>query len=125
MWFLHECTKKSEKNKPKQTNSLDRKSTHNNRIQHLDVRNIHNPEPYTITYNLKPNAERNMELRRSTPMVENNYATTITSLTTIMITFGAITLLGPILRTKIHQKQVLKTFTDSLELASTEKFEIR
>lgn len=56
---------------------------------------------------------------------KTTYATTITPLTTIMITFGAITLLGPILRTKIHQKQVLKTFTDSLELASTEKFEIK
>jgi len=42
-----------------------------------------------------------------------------------MITFGAITLLGPILWTKKHQKQVLKTFTDSLELASAEKFEIK
>lgn len=56
---------------------------------------------------------------------KTTYATTITPLTTITITFGAITLLGPILWTKIQQKQVLKTFTDSLELASTEKFEIK
>ena len=34
---------------------------------------------------------------------KTTYDTTITPLTTIMITFGAITLLGPILWTKIHQ----------------------
>lgn len=52
------------------------------------------------------------------------YTTTILPLTAIMITVGIITLLGPPLWTRIQQRYVLKTFTDELELASTEKFEI-
>jgi len=52
------------------------------------------------------------------------YTTTIFPLTAIMITVGLITLLGPILWARIQQRYVLKTFTDELELASTEKFEI-
>jgi len=52
------------------------------------------------------------------------YATTILPLTAIMITAGLGTLLGPILWTRIQQRYVIKNFTDSLELASTEKFEI-
>jgi len=52
------------------------------------------------------------------------YTTTIFPLTAIMITVGLITLLGPTIWTRIQQRNVLKTFTDELELASTEKFEI-
>ena len=54
----------------------------------------------------------------------STYTTTIFPLTAIMITVGIISLLGPTLWTKIQQRYVLKTFTDELELASTEKFEI-
>jgi len=54
----------------------------------------------------------------------STYTTTILPLTAIMITVGLITLLGPTLWTRIQQRHVLKTFTDELELASTEKFEI-
>jgi len=52
------------------------------------------------------------------------YTTTIFPLTAVMITGGIITLLGPTLWTRIQQRYVLKTFTDELELASTEKFEV-
>jgi uncharacterized membrane protein len=54
----------------------------------------------------------------------STYTTTILPLTAIMITVGFITLLAPTLWTRIQQRYVLKTFTDELELASTEKFEI-
>ena len=54
----------------------------------------------------------------------STYTTTILPLTGIMITVGLITLLGPTLWTRIQQRYVLKTFTNELELASTEKFEI-
>jgi len=52
------------------------------------------------------------------------YTTTIFPLTAVMITIGIITLLGPTLWTRIQQRYTLKTFTDELELASTEKFEV-
>lgn len=52
------------------------------------------------------------------------YTTAILPLTAIMITVGFITLIAPMLWTRIQQRYVLKTFTDELELASTEKFEI-
>jgi hypothetical protein len=50
--------------------------------------------------------------------------TTIFPLTTIMITVGVIALVGPMLWTRLQQRYALKTFTNELELASTEKFEI-
>ncbi len=55
---------------------------------------------------------------------KTTYTTIIIPLTAIMITLGSITLLGPILWTRIQQRYILRTFTDSLERASTEKFEI-
>jgi len=54
----------------------------------------------------------------------NTYTTTIMPLTAVMITAGFVTLVGPMAWTRIQQRYALKTFTDNLELASTEKFEI-
>ncbi|MCJ7614347.1 hypothetical protein MUO71_06270 [Candidatus Bathyarchaeota archaeon] len=54
----------------------------------------------------------------------NTYATTIMPLTAVMITAGFVTLVGPMVWTRIQRRYALKTFTDNLELASTEKFEI-
>jgi hypothetical protein len=51
-------------------------------------------------------------------------ATTITPLATIMITVGFVGLVGPVVWTRMHQRQALKAFTDNLELASAEEFEI-
>ena len=52
------------------------------------------------------------------------YTTTILPLTTIMISIGFLSLLSPLILKRMQRRQVLKTFTDELELASTEKFEI-
>jgi len=54
----------------------------------------------------------------------NTYATAVLPLASIMITVGAISLIGPTAWTKIRQRHVLKTFMTELELASNEKFEI-
>jgi len=54
----------------------------------------------------------------------NTYSITVLPLTTIMITAGFVTLLGPTVLTRMHKRNALKTFADKLELASTEKFEI-
>lgn len=51
-------------------------------------------------------------------------ATTITPLATIMITVGFVSLVGPMAWSRMHKRQALKAFTDNLELASTEEFEI-
>lgn len=50
--------------------------------------------------------------------------TTVTPITTIMITAGLASLIAPIAWTKMHQRQTLKAFSERLELASAEKFEI-
>ena len=50
--------------------------------------------------------------------------TTITPLATIMITVGFISLVGPIVWTRMPQRQALLALTDNLELASAEEFEI-
>jgi len=42
-----------------------------------------------------------------------------------MITVGLVTLMGPTILTRIQQRYVIKTFTNELELASAEKFEIK
>jgi hypothetical protein len=55
---------------------------------------------------------------------KTTYATTIMPLTAIMITGGSAILIAPIAWTKLQQKNVLKSFTDNLELASTENFEV-
>jgi flagellar biosynthesis protein FlhB len=55
---------------------------------------------------------------------QSMYTTTILPLTAVMITIGFVTLLGPTILTKIQQRHVIKAFTNELELASTEKFEI-
>ena len=52
------------------------------------------------------------------------YSATIMPLMAVMITTGFVTLVGPLIWTRIHHSYALKTFTDNLELASTEKFEI-
>jgi len=52
------------------------------------------------------------------------YTTTILPLTTIMISIGFLSLLSPLILKRMQRRQVLRTFTDELELASTEKFEI-
>ena len=54
----------------------------------------------------------------------STYMTTILPITAVMITVGLVTLLGPTVLTRIHQRHVIKTFTNELELASTEKLEI-
>ena len=51
--------------------------------------------------------------------------TAILPLTAIMITAGLVTLMGPTILTRIQQRYAIKTFTNELELASTEKFEIK
>jgi uncharacterized membrane protein len=53
------------------------------------------------------------------------YTTTILPLTAIMITVGIVTLIAPTIWTRIQQRYVLKTFIEELELASTEKFEVK
>jgi hypothetical protein len=55
---------------------------------------------------------------------QSTYTTTILPLTAVMITAGFVTLLGPTTLTKIQQRYAIKTFTDELELASKEKFDI-
>jgi len=52
------------------------------------------------------------------------YTTTILPLTTIMISIGFLSLLSPLILKRMQRRQVLRTFTDELELASTEKFEV-
>lgn len=54
--------------------------------------------------------------------ITNN--TTVTPLTTIMITAGLTSLIAPVAWTKMHHRQTLKAFSEKLELASAEKFEI-
>jgi hypothetical protein len=55
---------------------------------------------------------------------QNTYTTAILPITAAMITAGLVTLLGPTVWTRIQQKHVIRNFTNELELASTEKFEI-
>ena len=55
---------------------------------------------------------------------KTTYATTIMPLTAIMITGGLAILITPITWTKLQQKNVLKSFTENLELASTDNFEV-
>ena len=55
----------------------------------------------------------------------STYTTTILPLTAIMTAIGLLSLLSQPILTRIQRRHVLKTFTDELELASTEKFEIK
>ena len=54
----------------------------------------------------------------------NAYTTAVLPTTAIMITVGILSLLGPVLWMRIQQRYALRTFTNELEHASTEKFEI-
>jgi hypothetical protein len=51
-------------------------------------------------------------------------ATTVTPVVVIMTTAGFVGLLGPTVWGRIHQKQAFKAFTEKLELASADDFEI-
>jgi len=72
----------------------------------------------------KLTAEETWSYEGSLQWWRSTYTTTIFPLTAVMITVGIIALLGPTIWTRIQQRYVLKTFTDELELASTEKFEV-
>ncbi len=52
------------------------------------------------------------------------YSTTILPLASAMIAGGFTGILGPTLWTKFHSRYALRTFTEKLELASNEEFEI-
>jgi hypothetical protein len=55
----------------------------------------------------------------------SNIYTTIFPITLTMIAAGLVTLFGPPAWTRIHHRHAIRTFIHELELAATEKFEIK
>lgn len=55
----------------------------------------------------------------------SNTYTTIFSITLTMIAVGLVTLFGSPVWTRIHHRHAIRTFIHELELAATEKFEIK
>jgi uncharacterized membrane protein len=56
---------------------------------------------------------------------KNAYTAAVLPTTAIMITVGILSLLGPVVWMRIQRRYALRTFTNELEHASTEKFEIK
>ena len=71
----------------------------------------------------KLTAEEIWNIEGSLQWWSNTY-TAVFPITSAMIAAGLVTLFGPTVWTRIHQRHVIRTFTHELELAATERFDI-